>query len=149
MDSDILWQMLRFHRPLSVSHAHKSAINLRTWYWITLSNIASHLVQARLHFLMVPFFMRTLGKEQYGIWILIASVFAYRNTKLGLNSAINRLFPCSYKNDDAGSRRSSARPFCIFIYCGRAGRGYLVYTAMSTVCFPSRRRLLELRKSGF
>ena len=43
---------------------------------------------------MVPFFVRSLGKKQYGIWILVGSIFAYRNAlNMGLNSALNRYIP--------------------------------------------------------
>lgn len=73
----------------------------------TISNLLSHIVNVAVAFFMVPFFMRTLGNEQYGIWIFIASVFAYRNTlNLGLNSAINRYIPVFLaKNDNDGVQR--------------------------------------------
>lgn len=60
----------------------------------TIYNLTTHIVIALVGFFMVPFFVHTLGKERYGIWILIGSFFAYRNTlNLGLNSALNRYIP--------------------------------------------------------
>jgi len=97
----------------------------------TLFNIASHVVQAAIAFFMVPFFMRTLGKEQYGIWILVASVFAYRNTlNLGLNSAINRFIPVfRAKNDADGMQRviSASVLYLYFTAAVLAGATVVVY----------------------
>jgi O-antigen/teichoic acid export membrane protein len=60
----------------------------------TICNLTKHIVVAAVGFFMIPFFVRTLGEEQYGIWILVGSVFAYRNTlNMGLNSAVNRYIP--------------------------------------------------------
>jgi len=60
----------------------------------TIYNITTRIIIALVGFFMVPFFIHTLGKKQYGIWILIGSFFAYRNTlNLGLNSALNRYIP--------------------------------------------------------
>lgn len=66
-----------------------------------IANLASRCIIAAIAFFMVPFFIRTLGKEQYGIWLLVASVFTYRTAlDLGLNSAINRYIPVFLANDD-------------------------------------------------
>jgi len=73
----------------------------------SLSNVAAHIVQAAVAFFMVPFFIHTLGKEKYGIWLLLSSIFAYRGTlSLGLNSAINRHIPVLLaKNDEDGIQK--------------------------------------------
>ena len=45
-------------------------------------------------FFLVPFLVRHLGNDAYGVWVLIGSVFAYAMTlQLGLSSAINRQIP--------------------------------------------------------
>jgi O-antigen/teichoic acid export membrane protein len=60
----------------------------------TICNLTTRVIIALIGFFMVPFFVRTLGKDQYGIWILVGSIFAYRNAlNMGLNSALNRYIP--------------------------------------------------------
>lgn len=73
----------------------------------TLSNLMTRFVCSVIGFCMVPFFVRTLGTQQYGTWILIASVFAHRNAlNVGLNSAVNRYISIFLaKNDDSGIQR--------------------------------------------
>jgi O-antigen/teichoic acid export membrane protein len=66
---------------------------------------------------MIPFFIRTLGKERYGIWILIASIFAYRNTlNLGLNSAINRYIPVFLAKNDRDSVQKVVSVSMLYLY---------------------------------
>lgn len=72
----------------------ESATTSRRLILNTIYNLATRIVIALIGFFMVPFFVRTLDKKQYGIWILIGAIFAYRNTlNMGLNSALNRYIP--------------------------------------------------------
>lgn len=60
----------------------------------TICNLATRAIIALIGFFMVPFFVRSLGNDQYGIWILVGSIFVYRNAlNMGLNSALNRYIP--------------------------------------------------------
>ncbi|MHC4159105.1 MAG: lipopolysaccharide biosynthesis protein [Planctomycetota bacterium] len=60
----------------------------------TIFNISAYVASAAIALFMVPFLIRCLGKEIYGIWILIGSVFAYAMMlQMGLSSAINRYVP--------------------------------------------------------
>jgi O-antigen/teichoic acid export membrane protein len=86
---------------------NKVAVTAKRLVLNVISNIISLVMQMAVGFFMVPFFMHTLGKERYGIWILLASVFAYRSTlNMGLNSAINRYIPVFLaKNDKDGVQK--------------------------------------------
>lgn len=80
---------------------NKVTVTAKQLVFNVISNMASLIVQMAVGFFMVPFFMHTLGKERYGIWILLASIFAYRSTlNMGLNSAINRYIPVSLAKND-------------------------------------------------
>jgi len=60
----------------------------------TIFNVSAYVIGAAIALFMVPFLIRSLGKEIYGIWILIGSVFAYAMMlQMGLSSAINRYVP--------------------------------------------------------
>ena len=49
---------------------------------------------AIIGFFMIRFFLGQLGEVQYGIWVLICSIFGYRSfLNMGLNSSINRYIP--------------------------------------------------------
>lgn len=72
----------------------ESATTSRRLILNTIYNLATRAIIALIGFFMVPFFVRSLGKAQYGIWILVGSIFTYRNAlNMGLNSAINRYIP--------------------------------------------------------
>lgn len=69
---------------------------------------------------MMPFFLDHLGETRYGIWLLIASVFRYRNVlSMGLNSSVNRYIPMFLaKNDNEQvSRVVSTSSFYYLILC--------------------------------
>jgi O-antigen/teichoic acid export membrane protein len=60
----------------------------------TLLNIITHVTTAFIGFFLIKFFVGRLGEERYGIWILVGSIFRYREMlSMGLNSSINRYIP--------------------------------------------------------
>ncbi len=60
----------------------------------SLFNLSATIGKALIAFFLVPFLVRHLGKDAYGVWTLVGSVFAYSMTLgLGLSSAINRYIP--------------------------------------------------------
>lgn len=60
----------------------------------TLFNVSTLVINSVIQFFLVRFFLGQLGEERYGIWLLIGSIFYYRNLLgMGLNSAINRYIP--------------------------------------------------------
>ncbi len=70
----------------------------------TVLNMANQLVTTLVNFVMVGFFLDQLGEERYGVWILVGSIFSYRNLlSMGLNSAVNRNIPVHLANDDMES----------------------------------------------
>jgi len=73
----------------------------------TLLNVTGHLISAIINFFLVRFFLGALGEEQYGIWIVIGSIFSYRfMMSMGLNSAINRYIPVYLAvNNDKGIQK--------------------------------------------
>lgn len=83
-----------------------------------LYNIVTPVVISIIGFFMIPFLVKSLGAEIYGIWILVGSIFRYRNMmSLGLNSAVNRYIPVYLaKGDDEGIQRViSTSSFLFFI----------------------------------
>lgn len=65
------------------------------------------MISGPIAFLLVPFLLRHLGAELYGVWVLIGSVFAYSSIlHFGLSSAINRYIPVGLaRGDDQEIRR--------------------------------------------
>ena len=60
----------------------------------TVLNLMNQVFTVIVNFAVVGFFLDTLGEERYGIWILVGSIFSYRNLmSMGLNSAVNRNIP--------------------------------------------------------
>jgi len=56
---------------------------------------------AVIGFFLIRFFLGRLGEAQYGVWVLIGSLFRYRGIlSMGLNSAINRHIPVCLAKDD-------------------------------------------------
>ena len=67
----------------------------------TVLNLMNQVVTVIVNFAMVGFFLDTLGEERYGIWILVGSIFSYRNLmSMGLNSAVNRNIPVHLARGD-------------------------------------------------
>lgn len=67
----------------------------------TVLNLVNQVITVIVNFAMVGFFLDTLGEERYGIWILIGSIFSYRNLmSMGLNSAVNRNIPIHLARGD-------------------------------------------------
>ncbi len=67
----------------------------------TVLNLANQLITTLVNFAMVGFFLDQLGEERYGVWILVGSIFSYRNLmSMGLNSAVNRNIPVHLADDD-------------------------------------------------
>jgi len=60
----------------------------------TAFNVSAYIINAIIALFMVPFLIRSLGAEAYGVWVLIGSVFAYAMMlQMGLSIAINRYVP--------------------------------------------------------
>ncbi|MEE8303902.1 MAG: oligosaccharide flippase family protein, partial [Candidatus Tectomicrobia bacterium] len=60
----------------------------------SLFSLSATIGTSIIAFFLVPFLVRHLGKEGYGLWVLVGSVFACAMTlQLGLSSAINRHIP--------------------------------------------------------
>jgi len=97
----------------------------------TFFNVGTRIAAAAIAFFMVPFYVRTLGTETYGIWVLIGSVFAYRGMlTMGFSSAVNRYIPvCQARNDEEGMRRVLATSTLFFSAIGLvlAGLTLVVY----------------------
>ena len=60
----------------------------------SLYSVIARIVYVGIGFLIIPYLIVNLGIESYGVWILIGSIFRYRDIfSLGLNSAVNRYIP--------------------------------------------------------
>lgn len=69
-------------------------LEVKRLFFNTIFNVISKAAVAVIGFFIIPFMVGTLGEAKYGLWILIASIFSYRNTlTLGLNSSVNRYIP--------------------------------------------------------
>jgi len=73
----------------------------------TLLNMVTLVTNAAIGFCLIRFFLGQLGESRYGIWVLLGSVFSYREMlSMGMNSAINRYIPvCLAKNDSEGMEK--------------------------------------------
>lgn len=73
----------------------------------TFFNVVTLVSNAVITFFLIRFFLGRLGEDQYGIWVLIGSIFRYRGLlSMGLNSAVNRYIPVYLaKNDVDGIQR--------------------------------------------
>jgi len=73
----------------------------------TLFNVLTVVSNAVITFCLIRFFLGQLGEDRYGIWVLIASIFRYRDLlSMGLNSAVNRYIPIYLaRNDTDGIQR--------------------------------------------
>ena len=60
----------------------------------SLYSVVAKIVYVAIGFLIIPFLINNIGVESYGVWILVGSIFRYREVfSLGLNSAVNRYIP--------------------------------------------------------
>jgi len=67
----------------------------------TLFNVVRLITISVINFFLIRFFLGQLGESRYGVWLLIASTFRYRDILgLGLNSAVNRYIPVYLAKDD-------------------------------------------------
>ena len=73
----------------------------------TVFNVGTLVINTVVTFFLISFFVGQLGETRYGVWVLIASIFNYRDLlNMGLNSAINRYIPIYLaKNNDEGIQR--------------------------------------------
>lgn len=73
----------------------------------TFFNVAGLICNATIGFFLIRFFLGQLGETRYGVWVLIGSIFRYRDMlSMGLNSAINRYIPVYLaKNNNDGIQR--------------------------------------------
>jgi O-antigen/teichoic acid export membrane protein len=85
-------------------------------------NALSTAVSGALAFLLVPLLLGRLGREAYGVWVLIGSLFAYASIlHFGLSSAINRQVPVALaKGDDDAIRRTLTTGTAFFTGIGVA-----------------------------
>src|SRR4030042_1274014 len=87
----------------------------------TFFNVVTLAAYAIVAFLLMRFFLRHLGKAEYGVWLLIGgSIFRYAPLlNLGLNSAINRYIPVYLaKGDEAGIQRVISTSLFFFAAVG-------------------------------
>ncbi|MEN6426445.1 MAG: oligosaccharide flippase family protein [Phycisphaerales bacterium] len=82
----------------------------------TFFNLLMLVSNAVIAFLLVPFFVGRLGKDGFGVWLLIGDLFRYRILLgMGLNSAINRRIPMYLaKDDEDGIRRTVSTALFFF-----------------------------------
>jgi membrane protein EpsK len=67
----------------------------------TMLNMVTLAVATGISFFLITFFLKQLGAQRYGVWILIGSMFQYRTLlSMGLNSAVNRHIPVCLANQD-------------------------------------------------
>jgi O-antigen/teichoic acid export membrane protein len=67
----------------------------------TVLNMVTLGVSTGISFYLITFFLKQLGFQQYGVWILIGSIFQYRALLgMGLNSAVNWHIPVCLANQD-------------------------------------------------
>jgi len=83
-----------------------------------ISNIVLFVTTTAISFFMVPFFLGQIGEERYGVWMLIASIFAYRNLLcMGLDSSINRFVPVYIAKNDYGGIQRVINTSLFFFSC--------------------------------
>ncbi len=82
---------------LSVNEANKKAVagpvSFSKRYLLRLGSVRTlcFIVEAGLAFFIMPFIIRTLGNEMYGIWILIGTLLSYMGLlDLGIFSGVQR-----------------------------------------------------------
>jgi len=84
----------------------------------SLANTAARVVAFAVRFLLVPFMIGVMGREHYGVWIVLGQIFAYtRILDMGLRSAIGR---------EVALRLSTAEPDRINRYVNTAAAYYSV-----------------------
>ena len=86
----------------------------------TVLNVANQLITACINFVLIGFFLGTIGVEQYGVWILVGSIFSYRTMlTMGLNAAVNRHIPVYVaRGDREGIRRVISTGFAYYLMLG-------------------------------
>lgn len=85
-------------------------------------NTTAAVVAGVLAFMLVPFMLTHLGQEEYGVWVIIGSMFAYSTVfHFGLSSAINRYVPVGLaRGDDDAIRRVASTGTVFFAGVGLA-----------------------------
>lgn len=85
----------------------KPTVTSRRLIGNTLFNSLTPMACAALGFFMVPVYVDCLGKETYGIWGLIGSIFGYRFIlSMGFASAVDRYIPMYLaQNDHEGVKK--------------------------------------------
>ncbi|MCB9892762.1 MAG: hypothetical protein H6833_14010, partial [Planctomycetes bacterium] len=83
----------------------------------TVLNIGTQVITVAINFLLIRFFLERIGEEQYGVWILVGSIFSYRSMlTMGLNSAVNRHIPVfAARGDDDGTARVISTGFAFHL----------------------------------
>ena len=82
----------------------------------TLFNVITLFATALIGFLLIRFFLSKLGESQYGIWIIVGSIFRYRGMlSLGLNSSINRLVPVYLAQEDSNGIKKTISTSLFFL----------------------------------
>ena len=67
----------------------------------TLFNVITQITHAVISFFLIRFFLGKLGEAEYGVWVIVASIFNYRTMlSMGLNSSINRYIPVYLATND-------------------------------------------------
>ena len=83
----------------------------------TIFNVVTLIINSVTYFFLIRFFLGQLGENRYGLWLLIGSVFRYRDLMgMGLNSAVNRYIPVYIvKEDIKGIQRVVSTSFFFFL----------------------------------
>ena len=86
----------------------------------TFFNVVTLIASSVIQFFLIRFFLGQLGENRYGVWLLVASIFRYRDMMgMGLNSAINRYIPVYLaKNNKEDIQRVVNTSFFFFLTLG-------------------------------
>lgn len=119
--------------PTRVKQGRKTTAGLilKNSFWNASANLATGAVA----FLLVPFMLRHMGEQRYGVWVLIGSAFAYSSMLgFGLSSAINRYVPVSLARgceDDVRRVTSTGTVFFFGVGVLLAGLTLLLYWGLA------------------
>jgi len=82
-----------------------------------LFNGATIVINSVIYFFLIRFFLGQLGEKRYGVWLLVASIFQYRDLMgMGLNSAVNRYIPVYLaKGNEKGIQQVINTTFFFFL----------------------------------
>ncbi len=101
----------------------------------SLSNTIARIVALAVRFLLVPFMIGIMGREHYGVWIVVGQIFAYtRILDMGLRSAIAR--EVAVRMGTSEHDRTNRYVNTAAAYYGLAGLLVVVLTGIVAYFFP-------------